>query len=184
MFQTIFCWLCVPVAVAAASSPTAGPPATDQKVAVLNLATPGLEAEAGRALAANLVTIIASEVAGLGYEVISSADISAMLSFENQKDLVGCEDDISCLAEIGGALGSDLLVAGSLGRLGTDFNLSLTLIDITRAKVLNRFQGMAGSEAVLAGTVHRGVQELFGSGQTRGGLGTLLVKTEPPGANG
>src|SRR4051794_12620642 len=95
-----------------------------QKVAVLDFATPGVEAEAGKAISRNLVGIVSAEVARAGYDVISSADIEAMLSYERKRDLLSCEDNTSCLAEIGGALGADLMVSGSAGKLGNTFNVS------------------------------------------------------------
>ncbi|MBI5511040.1 MAG: PEGA domain-containing protein [Deltaproteobacteria bacterium] len=153
------------------------------KVAVLDLATPGFETDKGNALSATLVGILASEVGRLGYVVISSADINAMLSYEKQKDLVGCQDDTSCLAEIGGALGADLMVSGALGKLGDGLNLSLSLVDIKRAEVRKRFQGTAGSEAVLAATVSRGVGVLFERTQDLTGTGTLFIKTDPDGGS-
>jgi hypothetical protein len=50
-----------------------------------------------------LSDIVVSEVARHGYDVISQSDISAMIGFEKQKKMLGC-DETSCLAEIGGAL--------------------------------------------------------------------------------
>ena len=38
------------------------------------------------------------------YEVIGGSDLKAMLSHERQQDLLGCTD-VSCMAQIGGALG-------------------------------------------------------------------------------
>lgn len=149
------------------------------KVAVLDFSTAGIGETAAKALSTNLTNIVAAEVARLGFDVISSTDINAMLSYERKKDLLGCEDDTTCLAELGGALGSDLMVAGSIGKLGVTYNLTLSLVDIKRAQVRQRFQGNAGSETVLASTVRRGVQVLFGKQQDVSGTGTLYVRTDP-----
>lgn len=158
----------------------AGGVSAGERVAVLELATPGLEARHGAALSANLISIVGAEVKRLGYDVITAADVDSMLSLERKKDLVGCEDT-SCLAEIGGALGVDLLISGNIGKLGDTFNVSLVLLDIKKATVRERFTTTAGSESLLGGAVTRGVGVLFGSERMTGGSGTLLVRTNPPG---
>ena len=151
------------------------------RIAVVDLSTPGIEAERGRALSANLVSILAAEVSALGFRVISSADINAMLSLEKQKDLVGCQDNTSCLSEIGGALGVNDLISGQVGRLGDTFTLTLTLVDTVRAEVRQRFQAEAGSEAVLGDVARRGVHVLFGRGEAQSGFGMMVVRTDPEG---
>ena len=65
-------------------------------------------------------------------KVVGAADIEALLGFEKQKDLLGC-DSASCMAEIGGALGVDALLRIQLGKLGETFALSATLIHIAAA---------------------------------------------------
>jgi TolB-like protein len=86
-----------------------------------------------------LSDIIVSEVAKQGYDVISQSDINAMIGFEKQKKALGCSDaDSACLAEIGGALGVDFMVAGQVGQIGSRYRISLLLVDTKRAKVAAR----------------------------------------------
>jgi hypothetical protein len=70
--------------------------------------------------------------------LITSSDIQAMLSLEEQKMALACEDQASCIAEIGGALGVDELIRASLSRLGSKLIVSMTRIHVQQAKVLNR----------------------------------------------
>ena len=70
--------------------------------------------------------------------LITSSDIQAMLSLEEQKMALACEDQASCIAEIGGALGVDELVRASLSRLGSKLIVSMTRLHVQQAKVLNR----------------------------------------------
>ena len=58
-------------------------------------------------------------------QVISSSDIEAMLNVEQQKDAFGC-DDVTCAAEIGGALGAQYLITGSVSRLGEKLIVQLS----------------------------------------------------------
>ena len=57
--------------------------------------------------------ILLAELQNSGFEAIGPDDINAMLGFEKVKDAVGC-DEISCVVEIGSALGVDYLAAGNV----------------------------------------------------------------------
>jgi hypothetical protein len=69
-----------------------------------------------------------------GAEVITQREISSILSLENQKAMLGCSTD-SCMAELGGALGADRLVAGDMARLGESFLLHLRVVDVKKVRV-------------------------------------------------
>ncbi len=171
-------WWGAALAVALVGAPGEAP----KKVAILDLSVSGMEEEVGRKRNDAVIGVMAAAIGRLGHTVISTSDIRAMLGFERQKALLGCESDTSCIAEIGGALGVDLIVSGTLGELGGTFNLSLTLLASDQAKVEARFTGTAGSEAALPATAERGVEVLFGARTDLTGTGMLLVKTDPPGA--
>jgi len=113
------------------------------KVAVLDLGAHGVAAGLGDNLT-QLLSLELKRFEGLG--VISRDEIQAMLRFESDKQVLSCSDDVSCLIEIGGALGVDFLVAGSVGRLGEAWVLVLKLMDIGKATVVSRvsetFQGV------------------------------------------
>ncbi|MBI5511343.1 MAG: PEGA domain-containing protein [Deltaproteobacteria bacterium] len=83
---------------------------------------------------ASLSTQVSQELDALGpFKAISAQDVQQMLAFENLKDQVGC-DDVTCLAEIGGALGADFLVTGSVLQLGDSFLVQLQLMNIRQAR--------------------------------------------------
>jgi TolB-like protein len=125
--------LCALVLLAVAGS-TAAAPRT--KIAVTEIKNvQGVQ----QGTATILSDIIVSEVAKQGYDVISQSDINAMIGFEKQKTALGCSDaDSACLAEIGGALGVDFMVAGQVGQIGSRYRISLLLVDTKRAKVAAR----------------------------------------------
>lgn len=85
-----------------------------------------------------LTDILVSEVARYGLEVVSKADITAIVGFEKEKTLLGCSDDSSCLAEIGGALGVDYMFTGQIGQIGSQYHLSFQLVDVRKARVAAR----------------------------------------------
>ena len=72
-----------------------------------------------------------------GRTLVTADEISAMLSLEEQKMALAC-DDASCMAEIGGALGVDELIRVSLGKLGSKLIISMSRILVAEASVLGR----------------------------------------------
>ncbi|MDF1566335.1 MAG: 3'-5' exonuclease, partial [Deltaproteobacteria bacterium] len=73
------------------------------------------------------------------YQVVGPAEIQALMGLEAQKQLLGCTDTAaSCLAEVGGALGSDRLLSGSVTRVGSSVILSLSLLDVQSARLIHR----------------------------------------------
>jgi hypothetical protein len=97
-----------------------------------------------------------------GVTVVGASDIKAMLGFEQEKQLLGCADDVSCMAEIGGALGVDLLLVSDLGRVGATYVLNLKLIDASAARVKNRlYRTVAGEADALIDTVRKSIPELL-----------------------
>jgi TolB-like protein len=115
-------------------------------LAVLSLQDKG----AGKELVLNLTDVVTGALSELGvFQVLSRADIQQMVEFEQSKQLLGCDSDTSCLAELGGALGVALLVNGSVGKVGNTYIVNLTLTDASAAKVLAREQRQVQSEAEL-----------------------------------
>ncbi len=104
------------------------------RIAVLGLTARGLAPD----VAQSITDLVAREVDRSGlFETISMDDIKAMLQHAEKRMVLGC-DDTSCLVEIGGALGVELLLAGGVGKIGQTYVISLRLIDVRRAAVLNR----------------------------------------------
>lgn len=123
------------LAIVAAAAPLAADGAAKQKIAVLDVrAVQGVSP----GTATILTAIVVDDAARAGFEVISQADVSAMIGFEKQKQMLGCSDDSSCLAEIGGALGVDFVLSGQVGQIGTRYHLSFQLLDARKAKVVSR----------------------------------------------
>jgi hypothetical protein len=67
--------------------------------------------------------------------VIAPDDIRAILEKEAQKQLLGC-DDQSCLAEIGGALGADVLLKGRVSKLEDGYAMTLSAVNAHDASPL------------------------------------------------
>jgi hypothetical protein len=67
-----------------------------------------------------------------GLSVMAESDIAALLGMEKTKSMLGCTD-AGCIAEVGGALGVDRIVHGSIGRVGTSLLVNLSSLDPKKA---------------------------------------------------
>ncbi|MDF1564822.1 MAG: hypothetical protein P1V51_17400 [Deltaproteobacteria bacterium] len=86
-----------------------------------------------------LSRLCASELGALGvYQVIGDQDIAALLGLEARQQMLGCEDNGSCLAEIAGSLGAERVIYGDVSRYGQTVLLNLTLLDSGNAAALGR----------------------------------------------
>ncbi|HVE82511.1 MAG TPA: hypothetical protein VND93_06675, partial [Myxococcales bacterium] len=83
--------------------------------------------------------------------VMTGADVAAVVGNERERQLLGCTDT-TCLAELGGALGADRIIHGSVGRVGGSLLVNLTSLDPRSGKavasVSERLKG-GGDEAFL-----------------------------------
>jgi len=98
--------------------------------------------------------------------VIGTQEVRALLGAEAEKQRLGCQpgaNDIACMAEIGGALGAEKLVLGSVGQLGDTYLLTVKLVDVRRVKVLGEASAKVETQkqGELIGVASRLVGRLF-----------------------
>lgn len=111
------------------------PDAANLSFAVFQLDATGV----GEATVANLSQFLAAELGKIrGARVISPADISSMLGVERAKSVLGAACDTECMANIAGALNVDYVIIGQLGRLESEYVVSLRLLDQRSVQVVNR----------------------------------------------
>jgi hypothetical protein len=79
---------------------------------------------------------------------LGASDLDALLDVERQRDLVGC-DDVACIAEVTGALEIDYLLRSSIGRVGPEFVVHLTLIARESAKAVARSEQTYTSDSEM-----------------------------------
>jgi len=147
-------------------------------IAVLDLTGNGVSKE----IAATITEAVLAEISKeKNIKAVGMADIRAMLSLEQEKQLLGC-DDASCIAEIGGALGVDRIVSGNIGKVGGTFVMQLKLINIKTAEVIRRVdRTVSGSEERLLSVARALAVELVTGKQTNR-VGTLAITVKPKGA--
>lgn len=168
-------------------APPPPPPSTEQafgetyriKVAVMQLQA---SSNVDPGLVEALTQVVPETLEGLGvFKAISTQEIKQLLAFESQKQLLGC-NEVSCLAEIGGALGADFLVIGNLSLVGDAYIIQLQLANIAAAKIESRasreYSGdTKGVFAELRTATRLLVRDLLGQKS-----GTLAVSASEEGA--
>jgi hypothetical protein len=135
------------------SAPASAEPAQSAKVlrfAVRDVAA----AESDHRLARVLTDALVTELRKLNRtSVLSMDEVRAVLAFEADKQLAGCEAS-SCLAELADALGVDLLVLSSLTTVGDERVLTIKVLDPNEGKavgeVTKRVAIVDGSECLAA----------------------------------
>ncbi len=123
-----------------------------------------------------------------GASVIGMTEIKAMLDHEAAKAMTGCEEDESCLADIAGALGVDVIVIGSVAKVGNEHVVGMRRIDQRNAKVAGQYQQRItddGTGQALMAAIGAAVEEMFGDmplkeGQSRGVSDAVLYRLDPP----
>lgn len=155
------------------------PEGRELSFAVFDLKPSGVSAETAQ----NLTQILSVEIKRVeGTSVIGRDDVMAMLQLEKDKTMLGCIDDISCVAEIGGALGVEKLVVGDVGKLAETYVISLRLIDAHVVKVDNRVnESLKGLQDQLIPAVRYAVRRLLGLVEADAPGVLSLTSNEPEG---
>jgi hypothetical protein len=91
----------------------------------------------------------------------------------------GCNDD-SCIADIGGALGAQYMITGSLDRLGKRHILTLKLIDIEQVRAVSTVAAQAKSVEEFADSLPGKMRALF-DGAERKGSSQAAAASKPTG---
>jgi hypothetical protein len=96
-------------------------------LAVMNLeARVGVSADVADLLTGNFTETLRQT--GRFERVVSAKEVQSVISLETQKQVANC-DSQTCIAEVAGALGVDLLVFGSVGRVGCIWLFNASLVE-------------------------------------------------------
>ncbi len=171
--------------------PAPAPPAA-LKIATLQLESAGVP----EGMAASATVLVPTEVrrARPDAQVISSEDVRSLLSHQKNQLVLGCGADAACLADLGGLLGVDEIVAGRIGRLGQTWVLELRRLDVKLARNLASVTRAVGSPEALVGAVRSAAGELYagppppppplGAAGTGAGTGAGAGSATPAGGGG
>lgn len=164
----------VPAPPAPAASSHASPPAPPEassltspalpdgrrRVLVLDLKANGVDADVVRTLSDIVASAVTLE---RSLAVTSGADVRSLIAVQSDRQSVGCDDsNDGCLADLAGALGADLVVSGSVGRLGDLLVVSVAFYDAAQQAAVGREQVEATNIASLSPLVEDAVARLLG----------------------
>jgi len=99
-----------------------------------------------KATVANFTEALAGELRRRpGVSVMADSDVAALLGAEKRRQMTAGCSDAGCLAELGGALGADRVLHGTVGRVGSSLLVNLSALDAKKARgvasVSERFKG-------------------------------------------
>lgn len=121
-------------------------PMRTTRLAVMKLKASGVPAE----YAEGLTETIATAAAKTGvFETISPTQISALLSYEKRKELLGGCVEEDCYVQVAQAVKAPNLVGGSIAKVGDQLVLNLVLIDAAEGTALKRTERTTTSASAL-----------------------------------
>ncbi len=83
----------------------------------------------------SLGDLLANSIRSLGgFRVIGKSDIRAVINFDEQRQLLGC-DELGCASEIGGALGVRWVVVGNVSQFEQLYLVNLKLMDVSKLRI-------------------------------------------------
>ena len=124
-----------------------------------------------------LVAVGVGHVAAL--DVLSSKDVAQMLELEATRSQMGCTANESCLAEIAGAIGAELVVFGDISHLGTLSVITLSLFDAAAGRSLGRVSVSVADTAQLVTVLPPALVELFAHAGTDRGFDPAPMNPAP-----
>jgi hypothetical protein len=156
-------------------------PPSQLQIATLPLDAAGVP----EGMAASATLLIPTEVrrARPDARVISSEDVRSLLTHQKNRLVLGCGADAACLADLGGVLGVDEIVAGRLGQLGKTWVLELRRLDVKQARNLSSVTRAVGSAEALVGAVRSAAAELYAAPAADGAVGAAGSGTGAVGPN-
>ncbi|HUB07572.1 MAG TPA: hypothetical protein VMB50_11250, partial [Myxococcales bacterium] len=134
--------------------------AAPRRIAVLDVRPlVGVSDKLGQAVTDVVVLEVRRQASG--NTVIGADEVRAMVGLEREKAILGCQQT-SCLAEIGGALGAERIVIGSLSKFGAStYLLDLKLLDARTARVVAEGSARFEKEDALPDAVAKAVALLL-----------------------
>jgi hypothetical protein len=104
--------------------------AASTRVLVLDLEAVGVDKDVAR----SIDPFVANGAAAPGLEVVAQSELKKVADVEAQKAELGC-DSSSCLSELAGAMGAQLVLFGSVSKLGSTTTVAISVFDSASASV-------------------------------------------------
>ncbi len=125
--------------------------------APVRLAAPGLGlVNVDEKLGSFLTEHVAQRLKLARLDVVTQKEMQSILGLERQKQIRGCVEVSSCMAELASALGADGLVLGDIAKVGGRFQINLKIIASDSARTLAVFSESVSSEDQVIDALTRG----------------------------
>lgn len=108
-------------------------------------------------------------------EIVGPRDLVVALGLERQRQLLGCSEQESCLAEMSAALGAPWVVTGSMTRLGDSVRLDVRLIQTKDGRAVFRDGATVPNDEHIFSTLTR-----LAHGLLKSGFGVVLTEPDDP----
>jgi TolB-like protein len=132
-------------------------------VMVLNLQAIGVDAES----VAPFASLIAAQIATHpGYDVTSTDDVQKLMEHQSLTQAAGCSGDDNCLVQVSKKLNADLVVNGTVGRVGESYLLTLVLVQADDVRASHRATATGSRTQDLVKALPECLEKLFGWGKT------------------
>src|SRR6185436_18478025 len=119
---------------AAASAEETNAAGVVTRVAVAGFKATGVD----EILVENLTETFTTEAGKVaGFNIIGQNEIKDLVGYQAQQNMLGC-DDAACMSDLAGALGVDMLIAGTVGKVGETFVVNVRIIDVKKAETKQR----------------------------------------------
>ncbi len=142
-----------------------GPPAL--KVMVPTVTMPPAVASQFTLEPGQVSTLLAQAVRQMaGQPVVTQEDLKALLEQTSRTQLLGC-DEMACGLDLARAAQADLLLRGEVGLVGERLLVSLTLIHVQDARVMNIVSRHLHQDQLAAGALQPMVGRLFNRATTQ-----------------
>lgn len=120
---------------------------------------------------------VAQQLSFQGLRVTTSKEISTLLGFERQKQLLACDEEAtSCVAELANALGVDCILTGDIGKFGTKYQITLKILSASDARVLAAYSARVNGDEALLDELSRAARAM--APEIGRKLGRVLVATK------
>lgn len=103
---------------------------------------------------------LAQQLNLVGVRVITPNEISAILGFDRQRQLLGCsKEGSSCLLELANALGVDGVVTGDVGKFGDSYQINVKIVSAQDGSLLSAFSNRVEGEPRLLDAFTEGARQ-------------------------
>lgn len=156
-----------------------------QPTSQMKMASPGLKCVNIDAQACEFFSDYFAQqlAAASGVRITTQSEISSVLGFERQKQLLGCSDSAtSCLAEMAGALGVDALVIGNLAKFGDQYVPNIKVVSARDGQAIaTQTARVSGDTAILdwMGTAAKAMAGQLGLSPGKAGPPAAAKPTPP-----